>query len=406
MTQVAIVADDLTGAADSAGFFAAAGLTTAVPLRDDVRLAADVISLSTESRDLPPDAAADTVRAAFGRLKALNASPQLLYKKLDSALRGQLRAELLATMDELGERRAIVCPALPAEGRTTIGGRQQIGGVPLEESSFGGFGISSDLIATLSGPGSLPVTSIDLATLRSSPGSLPAAVANRDEGVFVVDAETEDDLRRIVHIALAVGIRLLAGSAGLARALVQVARLSSTVPAPDWRPADGRPILTIAGTRHEATIRQIERAAAAGIRAVFPDQHCLDTIESTLGDALTAVEQEIRAGRHVILTSAGMRRSPLGTLMVADRLASVVDSATVRDLTGGMTLTGGDVAAAVCRRLGANAIWLRGEVRPALPWGTLDGGALPGLPIVTKAGSFGDGEGLLAAVDHLRHETH
>jgi uncharacterized protein YgbK (DUF1537 family) len=66
-----------------------------------------------------------------------------------------------------------------------------------------------------------------------------------------------------------------------------------------------------------------------------------------------------------------------------------------------MVLTGGDVAAAVCARLGARAIWLRGEVEPAIPWGSLDGGAMPGMPIVTKAGSFGRPGTLLACIRYL-----
>jgi uncharacterized protein YgbK (DUF1537 family) len=401
MAQVAIIADDLTGAADAAGSFAAAGLTTVLPLRDDVPLAADVVSISTESRELAPDEAAASVRAALGKLTHQGTSPGVLYKKLDSALRGQLRAELLATMDALGERCAIVAPALPAEGRTTIGGRQHIGGVPLEESMFGGAGISSDLIATFAGAPAISVTAIDLETLRSSPAALSAAIANRRDGIFVVDAVTEDDLRRIAENALASGVRVLAGSAGLARALVQVASLTSTASAPEWRPAGNRPILTIAGTRHQATIRQIEHASATGIRVIYPEQWCLDTQGGGLGDAVDAVEQELRRGRHVILTSAGMQRSPHGPLFVANRLALVVGSNTVRELTGGLILTGGDVASAVCRQLGADSIWLRGEVRPALPWGTLAGGAMPGGPVVTKAGSFGDGESLVAATEHL-----
>src|SRR5688500_11961912 len=136
MTQVAIVADDLTGAADAAAPFAECGLATAIPLIDDVRLLADVLAISTASPDLPPGDAAAAVRAAIaGRAHGGGPAPALIYKKLDSALRGQLGAELIAAMEALGERRALVAPALPSEGRTTLGGRQHVGGVPLEQSS-------------------------------------------------------------------------------------------------------------------------------------------------------------------------------------------------------------------------------------------------------------------------------
>jgi len=70
-----------------------------------------------------------------------------------------------------------------------------------------------------------------------------------------------------------------------------------------------------------------------------------------------------------------------------------------------MILTGGDVATAVCSKLAAEAIWLGGEVLPAIPWGTLHGGLRPRLPVVTKAGSFGDDSAMVDAVAFLTQIT-
>jgi uncharacterized protein YgbK (DUF1537 family) len=65
-------------------------------------------------------------------------------------------------------------------------------------------------------------------------------------------------------------------------------------------------------------------------------------------------------------------------------------------------LTGGDVAAAVCRLLGVRSIWLRGEVMPAIPWATIAGDYANGLPIVTKAGSFGSPDAIWTGIEFLR----
>lgn len=401
MTQIAIVADDLTGAADAAALFAQAGLATVVPLAAGATPEADVLSVSTESRELPPDQAAARVRAAVDRVLAgAGRPPAILYKKLDSALRGQIGPELVAAMAALGERRAVVAPALPAERRTTVGGCQYVGGVPLERSAFGGPGVDGNLVRVLRGCArDIPVTLVGLDALRSSPGALDAALAR--DGIVVADAETDADLDAVARSALAGGLRLLAGSAGLARALVRVGAIRSEVAPPAWQPCGNRPVLVIAGTRHQATARQIERAAAAGIPVVCPDQHCLDDPAAGLEDAQAAVERHLAAGRHVVFTTHGSRRSPLGAETVADRLASIVDSAVVRSAVGGLLLTGGDVAMAVCRHLSTEAIWLRGEVLPAIPWGTLTGPILPGLPVVTKAGSFGDEQTILVCIAHL-----
>src|SRR5215218_2555073 len=117
-----------------------------------------------------------------------NSWPELVYKKIDSALRGQIRAELIATMDVLGIRRAVVAPALPSEGRTTSGGRQYADGVPLERSAFAGDGTSSNVVELLAGPGTgPPVRLVELDTVRARSADLSAVLAA--DGIVVVDAE-------------------------------------------------------------------------------------------------------------------------------------------------------------------------------------------------------------------------
>jgi uncharacterized protein YgbK (DUF1537 family) len=71
-------------------------------------------------------------------------------------------------------------------------------------------------------------------------------------------------------------------------------------------------------------------------------------------------------------------------------------------IVGGLMLTGGDTAAAVCTRLDAEFLWLRGEVLPAMPWATLGAGPLQDFPIVTKAGSFGGPDAITTSAAFLR----
>ena len=70
-----------------------------------------------------------------------------------------------------------------------------------------------------------------------------------------------------------------------------------------------------------------------------------------------------------------------------------------------MVLTGGDVAAAVSRALGASALWLEGEITPGIPRGMLEGGRLHASQVVTKAGSFGDDNALLSCISYLSREA-
>ena len=100
MPQLAIVADDLTGAADTSARFANAGLATVIRLSGAMVPNADVLAVSTESRDLDPAAAAKTVRSALIGIAGgqADAGPRWVYKKIDSVLRGHPRDELLAAL--------------------------------------------------------------------------------------------------------------------------------------------------------------------------------------------------------------------------------------------------------------------------------------------------------------------
>src|SRR5215212_109122 len=112
MPQLAIVADDLTGAADTSACFATAGLATVIRLSGTTMPEADVLAVSTASRDLDSAAAANAVRSALMGISGgqSDEEPRWIYKKIDSALRGNPRDELLAAMEAIGTTRAVVAP--------------------------------------------------------------------------------------------------------------------------------------------------------------------------------------------------------------------------------------------------------------------------------------------------------
>ena len=91
-----VLADDLTGAADTALPFFGRGLSARIVLDADQPLPnADVLVLSTESRNVSEAEAIERVRHAAQRLRPMLAgsAPSLVYKKIDSTLRGWVGAE-------------------------------------------------------------------------------------------------------------------------------------------------------------------------------------------------------------------------------------------------------------------------------------------------------------------------
>lgn len=375
-----IQADDLTGACDTGAPFAARGVETLVLVADAdgaapaPRMAnlATVLVLDTESRGLPPDRARERARRAAVALAATR--PRLLYKKLDSTLRGQIAAELLGMLDGAGLATALLTPAFPIQGRTVIDGVLRVDGRPATESPVARDPVfprtGASVLAMLADGGARPVSALPLATVR-----VPEAARARLERfagtggqVLVADAETDADLDALAAAADGAGV-LLAGSAGLATALAT--RLAAGHTRSAANPLAGGavprlrgPVLVVAGSPHPVTRAQVARL---GTR---PD---LDLLVPPAAD---------------VATDPGHRRE------AARALAARARAAIERRRPGVLILTGGDTAIAVLEALGAHGLRLRGELEPGLAVSALHGGPLDGLLAVTKAGGFGDADAL------------
>jgi D-threonate/D-erythronate kinase len=440
--RVILIADDLTGAADSGVTFAKYGARVVVSWAKADGLDAgvsdaDVVAYSTESRYCTADEAVRRVEeivAGFSPIERLR-DPIWIYKKIDSTLRGYPGPELAAVMaalvgdspagDGTGSTRgagysdgaprsqsepfsrALVAPALPAQGRVTRRGIHYVHDVPLAETVFGSEVGTSD-VGALIAPAFAEdtVMNLSLATLRQGADAadlIPAGPPSRSSCVVVSDAETEADLGALVELAMATGTRLLCGSAGLAEALAE--RLAgmgvwSPQPAVLQDQHSGMGVLVVAGSRNPQTLRQIEALAADGVPVVCPAVAWFE--DTAMGP--DAVVEELAAalgGGVAVLTTAGLPPLPVPGMQLVSRLAEVVAALLGTQDLAGLVLTGGDAAIAVGRTLGATAMRLGGEVERGVPWGYLVGGGWDGLPVVTKAGGFGNEHTLLSAVEFL-----
>ena len=120
MTHLRLLADDLTGALDSAAGFVP--LTGPVSVTWHAFAARGSVAFDSDSRDLSAEQAHRT------RLKA--SSAQLLdggapaFKKIDSLLRGHVALELAACMRRFDH--CVLAPAFPFQGRITRDGRQLV----------------------------------------------------------------------------------------------------------------------------------------------------------------------------------------------------------------------------------------------------------------------------------------
>lgn len=136
---VGIIADDLTGANDTALQFQLNGADTNILLDKHIEkkqnFPAQAWAISTESRNGTPEEAFEKVKDA-AQLLVDEINPDFFYKKIDSTVRGNIAVEVLSALKVLDWDAAIVMPAFPQEGRITVGGYHLLKGVPIERTEM------------------------------------------------------------------------------------------------------------------------------------------------------------------------------------------------------------------------------------------------------------------------------
>jgi uncharacterized protein YgbK (DUF1537 family) len=314
MPELAIIADDLTGALDAAAPFAMRSISTVVALRpaalaEAIATGARVVGVSTDSRELSPVEARDTVRATLAALP----EGTRLFKKIDSRLKGNIVAEL----DAIPHVRSLVIPAIPAFGRL------------VREGMLGGFGVA-DPIAVAARLGAHAVKA-----------SIPDIASDAD-----------------IAAALATPHDLPIGARGLAEAMART--MAPDASAPDTLLRNPRAYLVI-GSTDPITLAQLGhlRMADPGL-AYFAAPNGNGPAELPAPARLTVIQATpgatVADGRSVAIALAD-------TLV---RLAPPAGSLLV--------LSGGASAQAILERLGVHVLHLVGEALPGLPLAT--GGGL------------------------------
>jgi uncharacterized protein YgbK (DUF1537 family) len=362
-----VIADDLTGAADTGVQFTRAGYRTGVALleaRPEPEL--DALAVDTDSRELPAAEAVERVHAVARSLKQV----PILFKKIDSTLRGPLGAEVLAAADGGERSRMVVAPAFPSAGRTTRGGVQHVDGRPLDDGD----------VARRLADGGCPE-----AVVVADPDRVAAAL--REHACVVADAQDEADLEAFARGVPDPTAVLWAGCAGLAAALGTVHAGAHPVAAPP--PPDEAPVLAVIGSGHPVAREQVRRLAGTAV-----------DVPLDLGDlAATArgAGEALAAGRSAVVHATNCSGSEAGR--IPGSLASVAAGLAADGLVRSLILSGGETAVHVARALGVRGLALERELEPGVPVSRLIG-PRP-LRVVTKAGGFGGPLTLVRAVEAL-----
>uniref|UniRef100_UPI003101AF31 four-carbon acid sugar kinase family protein n=1 Tax=Neorhizobium sp. EC2-8 TaxID=3129230 RepID=UPI003101AF31 len=325
--MLVILADDLTGALDCAAPFAGRGLHTEIALSPKaIELALQagpaVLSVNLGSREVEAEAARQATTAALSSLP----SDIVLFKKIDSRLKGNIAAELDATPFRL----ALVAPAIPDFGRNVRAGNVE------------GFGLDKPL-------------------------KIADALGAHAERAIIPDTLSQADMLDVLAAGREAGTDLLVGARGLAEALAS--QMTGRRTAEPAVPKPG-PALFVIGSRDPITLAQIEELRGS----VAPDYIA----------APNGRPERVTLPQHPItLVQATPGETDDPPLLVSERLAaSIVPDMTAPVAT--LLLSGGVTAEAVLKMMNVSRFQLLGECLPGLGLAYVDGQC-----IIAKSGGFG-----------------
>lgn len=300
MPEILVLADDLTGALEAGAGFAQNGLSTVVSLQDSEDVNASVLVFDTQTRHISAEAA----KARVAQLASLYPA-RLIYKKTDSTLRGNIRAELTA-LAEQGP--VLYVPAYPKMGRTVINGCLHVHGVPLHETEFAG-----DLLNPIS-------------------DSHIGRLLQHHPNIAISEASTDAEISEVARQWMLRG-GIAAGPAALAHQAAALLKPQVSY-LPNF-PSVHR-ALVVTGSRHPRSRQQIARAETHIIEAGW---EVICSPEQPTGDPLRFAE---KFGTQI---AKQVRGDKFDTLIVF----------------------GGDTARAILQALEIVTLIPVGEIRPGVP---------------------------------------
>lgn len=428
---VGIIADDLTGANDTALQFHQKGASTKILLDSEcspkIKAGADVWALSSESRNVPADIAIERVENAV-RTFTENFSFDYYYKKIDSTLRGHIALETLTMLNILDYDAAIIMPAFPQEGRITVGGYHMAKGVPIgrtemamdPHSPITESHVPTLLISQLPEGAADMVGTIDLRTVMNGAGPILMRInelVSEGKRLIVADSTSITDLEQIALAINKCDKKLLptgtaAGAQVLSKYWLAGVEKETTV-----LNVGNMPRLIVSGTATQITANQIKKLEQSddyeNINFI-----ALETSEilNGLNEALVErIVTNLSSGVVVCVHTSdliakfdGFSEDSFNAELTREKFAGMITDylaeltkAVAEKIELLLITLGGETSYKCCKAIDSNELQLVDEVAPAISicydinhkW------------IITKSGNLGNSNTLIDILNYLvRHE--
>ncbi len=428
---VGIIADDLTGANDTALQFHLRGANTKI-LLDSGYVPVDkenveVWALSTESRNCDGNEAVLRLEKAVKSFVD-NFSFDYYYKKIDSTLRGNIAAETLTMMELLGYDASIIVPAFPQEGRITVGGYHLLKGVPIGRTEIAidphspilESHIPTLLRSQLEEKQKDLVGLIDLKTVMNGAGPILIRInelIKEGKKLIVADSTSITDIEQIALAVKKFDKKLLpAGTAAFAQVLGKI-WLAGLERARKPIKIENLPKLIVSGTATQITAEQIAKLENSddfdNINFIPLDTR--DIVNGVTDELTERITTNLKCGvtivvhtSHLIANFDGFSEDSFNAELTKDKLTTMITDflailtqRVLEQLNVILIMLGGETSYKCCKAINSNELMLLDEAAPAISicydankrW------------IITKSGNLGNTNTLIEILNYIKcHE--
>ena len=397
MYRLVCICDDLTGSSVQAILLRNKGFRVEQIVDWNPSIAssgnADVLTINGDTRRMEQDDAAQTIVSVL----ATYGSQPAYAKRIDTTLRGHLKTETDILLRHLPESIALVVPAYPASGRTTIGGYHLLNGRLLEKTELARdplWPVRSSYAPGCFGPETERIP-IDIVSQGADAVADALMTASTRSRVIVADALTDDDIDVLAFGAAKSGLRILPVDPGPFTS-AYAAQLLSTKSNPT--------ILAVIGSTSELTERQLAplaKNANTRVMTLRTDRLVLAATQKITWD----IPAGFSGGVLVLRPGETLERGSEEIVAAGLAEAGAYFMKTLSPRVCGVILSGGDTAIHFARRMGISVLSPEMEIQPLMMGGRVVNEPCAGLLVVTKGGLIGREDALERAADWISREN-
>ena len=368
--MILVIADDITGAAEMAGIAHRQGLSVCFSLAADELIENndhDVLVLATDTRSEDEETARQTIRDIISHLTTF---PQLLYKKVDSALRGHIVAEMTELMRNLGMQYALLIPQNPALGRTIEDGIYYIHGTPLHQTDF-------------RFDPEYPVQTADVTEILA-PAKHLAMDAPLEKGINIADGKDEEEVVRQLEKRTR-GVLLAGGGFAFSSLLQQMDHNRDVIPFPLPPNKNTRTLVVCGSTQSKAIhdlpfFQQHDTTVITMPEKVFHGDDPTTWIEESTKEYLQHEATILRIGHEAVTTREYATR-------LKNTMALLTMQMIQKDTPCQLIIEGGATAYCILTSLGWHRFAIKKEIAPGVVCMTYHD-AISSVDIILKPGSY------------------